>query len=120
MEVDIIISLGIAVVILFTIAQASRTIRSGAMHKTLRKAIEQGQTLDPELIERLDRAPEPGVADQRIGLVLVALALALFAAGVINPGEDNYRQLFTIALFPLFVGAALLARPWLAKRSRGM
>jgi hypothetical protein len=119
MEVDIIISLGIAAVILFSIAQLSRILRSRAMHKTLRKAIEQGQTLDPALIERLDRAPEPGVADQRIGLVLVALALALVAAGLINPGEDNYRQLWTIALFPLFVGIALLARPWLAKRSRG-
>ena len=119
MEVDIIISLGIAAVILFTIAQLSRIVRANALHKTLRKAIEQGQTLDPELIERLDRAPEPGVADQRIGLILVALALALFVASMINPGEDNYRQLITIGLFPLFVGAALLARPWLARRTRG-
>lgn len=119
MEVDIIISIAIAAVILFAIAQLSRIIRSGAMHKTLRKAIEQGQPLDPELIERLDRAPEPDVADQRIGMVLVALALALFAASAMNPGQDNWRQLMTIALFPLFVGAALLVRPWLAKRSRG-
>lgn len=119
MEVDIIISIGIAAVLLFTIAQLSRIIRSNAMHKTLRKAIEQGQPLDPELIERLDRTPESGVADQRIGLVLVALALALFAASAMNPGQDNYRQLVTIALFPLFVGAALLARPWLARRFRG-
>jgi hypothetical protein len=119
MEVDIIITIGIAAVLLFTIGQVARVIRSAATHKTLRKAIEQGQVLTPELIERLDMTPAPGLADQRIGLVLVALALALIAAGIINPGEDNYRQMFTIALFPLLVGAALLARPWLAKRFSG-
>ena len=119
MEVDIIISLGIAAVLLFLIAQLSRIQRTAAMHKTLRKAIEQGQTLDPELIEQLDRAPRPGVADHRIGLVLIALALALFIASALNPGQDNYRQLITIGLFPLLVGAALLARPYLSKRLGG-
>lgn len=119
MEADIIISLTLAALAIFMTAQIARVVRTGAMHKTLRKAIEQGQPLDPELIERLDRAPAPGVADQRIGLVLVALALALFVAALLNPGEDNYRQLVTIALFPLFVGAALLARPWLSKRLGG-
>ena len=119
MEVDLIITIGIVAVVLFAIAHGSRIIRAGATHKTLRKAIEQGQVLTPELIERLDMTPPPGLADQRIGLVLVALALALIATGIINPGEDNYRQMFTIALFPLLVGVALLARPWLAKRFSG-
>ena len=119
MEVDIIVTIGIAAVILFTIAQLSRIVRSGAMHKTLRKAIEQGQQLDPELIERLDRSPRPGVADQRMGLVLVAIALALFLAAGMNPGQDNWRQLLTVGLFPLLVGAALLIRPWLARRFGG-
>ena len=58
MEVDIIISIAIAAVILFTIAQGSRIVRAIAMHKTLRKAIEQGQPLSPETIERLDRYGE--------------------------------------------------------------
>ena len=119
MEVDIIITIGIAAVLLFTIGQVARVIRSAATHKTLRKAIDQGQALTPELVERLEMAPPPGLADQRIGLVLVALALALIATGIINPGEDNYRQMFTIALFPLFVGGALLVRPWQAKRFSG-
>ena len=116
MEVDIIISIAIAAVVLFTIAQGSWIVRAIAMHKTLRKAIEQGQALSPETIERLDRTPEPGVADQRIGLVLIAIAIALFIASALNPGQDNWRQLVTIGLFPLLVGGALLARPLLGRR----
>ena len=118
MEVDIIITIAIAVLLIFTIGQVARTIRSGATHKTLRKAIEQGQPLTPELIDRLERAPEPTAADQRIGFVLVALSLAMFATALINRGDNNWVQLSTIALFPLFVGGALLLRLRLAARSR--
>lgn len=118
MEVDIIISIALTAVVLFTIAQVSRIIRTAAMHKTLRKAVEHGQPLGPELIEQLDRLPEPGVADQRIGLVLEAIAIAIFLAAAMNPGEDNWRQLVTVGLFPLLVGGALLFRPWLTKRLR--
>lgn len=115
MEVDIIVSIGIAAVVLFFIAQAARTMRSNLMHKTLRKAIEQGQPLTPELIDRLDRAPAPGVSDQRIGFVLIALALAVFAASAIASPND-FRDLAAIAMFPLFVGSALLLRLRLGAR----
>jgi hypothetical protein len=120
MEVDIIVSIGLAAVALFLIAQVSRVLRSRALHATLRKAVEAGQPLTPELIENFDRAPEPGAADQRIGFVLVALALALFAAAAIDggSGSDSFRELSALAMFPLFVGAALLLRLKLAAKSQ--
>ena len=118
MEVDIIIGLAIAAVLLFLIAQASRIIRSVAMHKTLRKGIEQGQPLDPELIDRFDKVAEPGAIDQRIGFVLVAAALALLAAGLIQGDVEKLRNMATAAMFPLFVGSALLIRLRLARRGR--
>lgn len=116
MEVDIVYGLAIAATIIFAIAQLSRVIRATAVHKTLRQSIEKGQALDPELIDGLDRNAEPGAADQRIGFVLVAIALALFAAGAINASPDNFRAMAQIAMFPLFVGAALLLRLRWAKR----
>jgi hypothetical protein len=121
MEVDIIVAIGLAAVALFFIAQVARTIRSNGTHRTLRKAIEQGQPLSPELIEQFDRAPAPGAADQRIGFVLIALALALFGAGAIAGGQDsdNFKALAAIALFPLFVGIALLLRLRLTARNGG-
>jgi Domain of unknown function (DUF6249) len=108
-EVDLIITIGLAVVALFLIAQVSRVVRSRALHATLRKSIESGQPLTTELVEKLDRAPEPGTADQRIGFVLIALGLALIVASAINGGSD-FRDLVALSTFPLFVGAALLLR----------
>lgn len=119
MEVDIIISVALAAVVIFVIGQVGRTIRANAVQKTLRRAIETGQTISPELIDKLDRPAEPGAADERIGFVLVALSLALLAAAALNPGDNNWLQLATIALFPLFVGGALLLRLRLARRDRG-
>lgn len=113
MQVDIIFAIGLAAVALFFIAQVSRVLRNRALHATLRKSVESGQPLTPELIENLDRAPEPGSADQRIGFVLIALGLALIAAAAINGGND-LRDLVALSMFPLFVGGALLLRLRLA------
>ena len=117
MEVDIVYGLAIAAVALFVIAQTSRIIRAAALHKTLRSAIEKGQTLDPELIDGFDKSAEPGSTDQRIGFVLIASALALIAAAAINGGSD-LRDLIALSMFPLFVGAALLLRLRFAARNK--
>lgn len=117
MEVDIIITIGIAAVLLFLIAQVSRIVRTNGMHKTLRKAIEQGQPLEPELIDRFDKVAEPGAIDQRIGFILVAAALALLAAGIVQGDVEKIRNMATAAMFPLFVGSALLIRLWLVRRN---
>jgi hypothetical protein len=111
---ELIFAIGAAVVALFLIAQISRIMRNRALHATLRKTIESGQPLTPELLDKLDRAPEPRAVDQRIGFVLIALALALIVAAGIS-GSNDFRDLAAVAIFPLFVGAALLLRLRLSK-----
>jgi hypothetical protein len=108
-EVDIIITIALVVVALFLVAQVARVMRTRALHSTLRKSIESGQPLTPELIENLDKAPEPGTADQRIGFVLIALGFAVIVASAIS-GSNDFRDLAALSTFPLFVGAALLLR----------
>lgn len=117
MEAFIIVAIGSAVVALFLIAQVSRVMRNRALHDTLRKAVESGQPLTPELLEKLDRAPEPRAVDQRIAFVLIALGLAVIVAGAIN-GSDELRDLVAVSMIPLFVGAALLLRLRLSKTRR--
>lgn len=117
MEIYIVVAIGSAVVALFLIAQVARLLRNRAFHATLRKAIESGQPLTPELIEKLDRAPEPRAADQRIAFVLIALSLAVIVAAAIN-GTDELRDLTAVSMIPLFVGAALLLRLRLSKTRR--
>lgn len=117
MEIEIIVAIGTAVVALFLIAQVARTLRNRAFHATLRKSVEAGHPLTPELIDRLDRAPEPGAADQRIAFVLIALGLAVIVAGAIG-GSDELGDLIAVSMFPLFVGGALLLRLRLSKTRR--
>lgn len=109
MEVDIIIAMSLAVVALFLMVQVSRVMRTRALHATLRKSVEAGQPLTPELIKALDRAPEPGTADQRIGYVLIALGFAVILASAIS-GSNDFRDLAALSMIPLLVGAALLLR----------
>ena len=116
MEVDIIITVSIAFGLIFTIGQIARIIRIQTLHRTLRKAIEHGQPLTADVIEGLERAPEPGSTDRRIGFVLIAAGLAVLAAGAMGGSVDNFRQLASIALFPLFIGGALLLRLRIASR----
>ena len=118
MEVDIIYGISIAAVVLFAIAQLGRIIRTSALHKTLRQGIEKGQALNPDVLDRMEKAPDSRSVDQRIGFVLIAIALALFASAAIVASPDNFRAMSAIAMFPLFVGAALLLRLRLADRER--
>lgn len=117
MEVDIIVAIGLAVVALFLIAQVSRVLRTRALHATLRKSVESGYQLTPELVANLDRAPEPGTADQRLGFVLIALGLAVIVATAIS-GSNDFRELAALSTFPIFVGVALLLRLRLSNTSR--
>ena len=116
MEVDIIVTISIAFGLIFLIAQVSRLLRTNAMHKTLRASIEKGHPLDTELIERMEKSGVPGAIDQRIGYVLVATALALLAAGLLQGEAEKLRNMATAAMFPLFVGGALLLRLRIASR----
>jgi Domain of unknown function (DUF6249) len=117
MEVDIIVTIALAVFAIFTIAQISRIIRTKALHQTLRQSIEKGQPLTPEIFDGMERAPDSRSIDERIGFVLVAIGLALLAAGAIAKAGD-FRGAAAVAMFPLFVGGALLLRLRLATRGK--
>ena len=45
-------------------------------------------------------------------------ALALLTAGAIQGDVEKFRNMATAGIFPLFVGATLLLRLWLVRRSR--
>ncbi len=117
MEVDIIVTIAITVGLIFTIAQVSRIIRTKALHETLRQSIEKGQPLTPEILDGMEKAPNTRSIDERIGFVLVAIALTLLAALAIAKSGD-FRDGAAVAMFPLFVGGALLLRLRLAKREK--
>lgn len=98
-----------------------RFFRAWLLHSTLRKAIERDSAAAPALIDRigaLEANPNPLGNDDRNGMVLIAFALALAGFALIGLGNqpDTMRVVGSAAMFPLFVGVALLIRRKLLKR----
>jgi len=109
MEADIAGFITIGLVTAFVAGQILKTLRTYSAQKTLREAITRGVTVTPEMLIQTEKTPEPGANDLRIGMVLVALALAIASFGLLE-GGSAIREAMEIALFPLFVGGALLLR----------
>jgi len=119
MAADIIISIAIAVAVVLIFNQLGRVIRTMILHRTIRKGMIHNSTLTPELLDRIETTkPETGFGDDRIGLVLLAIGLAILGFGVIQGDAEDIRNTAGVALFPLFVGAVLLGRHiFLARRA---
>ena len=109
MEADIAGFIMVGLVTAFVAGQIFRTMRTYAAQKTLREAITRGVTITPEMLMEAEKPAEPGANDLRIGMVLIALALAIGCFGLLE-GGSAIREALEIALFPLFVGGALLLR----------
>ena len=87
-----------------------RLWRTAIFNKTLRDAISRNHEALPGLLsEGLEPAPaRPD--DARNALQQIALALAMVAFGLIQGDPDDIRNLAGGAVFPGFVGIALLVR----------
>ena len=117
MEADIAGFVTIGLVVAFIAGQILKTLRTFAAQKTVRDAISRGTPVTPEMLVEAERSAEPGANDLRSGMVLIALALAITGFGALQGSMDAMRGTAGIALFPLFVGVALLLRLKLARAS---
>ncbi|WBQ09160.1 DUF6249 domain-containing protein [Hyphomonadaceae bacterium ML37] len=84
--------------------------------ETMREAIRNGQTLDPETIKALGvPAKKEGNGDLKTGLILIAVALALIVLGWVitntvpmDAGDPEPLYILTgVAAFPGFIGLVL-------------
>jgi len=77
--------------------------------KTVRVAIERGQQLDAEFLERLDDQTGGGAhRDLRIGVTSIALGISLASFGWLYGESDMVRPLIAIGNIPLLVGLAFV------------
>jgi hypothetical protein len=116
MEADMVISIALVTGAVLIISQFGRILRARMLHKTVREALMRDSNLTPELLDKIEEQKAASNSDGRIGLVLLALGAALFCYGLIQGDADDIRNLAGIALFPVFVGAALLGRIWYLDR----
>ena len=115
MEADIVITISMVAGAVLIFNQFGRILRAYAMNKTLRQALTSERGITPELLDRLEENRPASNGDGRIGVVLVAIGAAIIVFGLIT-GDIENLEMVGIAVFPLFVGAALLGRIWYLRR----
>jgi hypothetical protein len=75
--------------------------------ETVRAAIDKGQPLTPELIERLTETPQGPERDLRRGVVLIAVGLGIAILGAAISRESVVQPL-ALGAVPLLIGVAYL------------
>lgn len=77
-------------------------------HDTLRHAIDQGQQVSPELIEKMSLLTDPVRSDLRRGVLFLAVGVAfLIFGGMVGAEEpESFRAIVGIAAFPILIGLA--------------
>lgn len=110
MQEDIVVPVALFISIAVAVSTALwlRFRGRAEVQKTIRIAIEKGQDLSPELLERLGDAVEPRQRDLRRGVVSVGLALAFGIFAVVLGEKDAVRPILGLAAFPFLIGIAYL------------
>ena len=87
-------------------------------HKTVRKLVDRDPVAAERLIDGLD-APKEQAGDDRLGIILVALGVAMIGASILVGHRGDWTDYgLAGALFPLIVGAALWLRHYVIERAR--
>ncbi|MCA8902718.1 MAG: hypothetical protein KDA53_15875 [Hyphomonas sp.] len=84
--------------------------KRSTVHETLRHALDKGQELTPDMMERLALANDPVRADLRRGILFLAFGAAFGFLGLMIGMEDGeaVRPMIGVASFPVFLGLAYM------------
>ena len=88
------------------------------MQQTVRVALEKGQELSPELVERLGEPKKSADSDLRRGMIALALAFGIAAFGFLLDEEDVPEKMLAISMLPFFISMAYLAL-WALNKGKG-
>lgn len=97
-----------------------RLIQAWLLHRTLREAIGRDSAIAPSLIDKLEsgqRRDPLASGDDRTGLVLLAIGVALLGFAWIVGAHDWAQYVAASSLFPMLIGAALFGRHLLQVRA---
>lgn len=78
------------------------------LQQTLRQALDKGQELSPELVDRISEPKAETTRDLRRGLIWSGLAIGTGIFGVALPEQEATRILLGIAAWPLMIGLAYI------------
>ena len=86
------------------------------MQDTIRVALDKGQELSPELIDRLGHPKAPKDRDFRLGVIWIAVAVGIAILSFAIPEDEATQPMLGIACFPFVIGCAYLILNKFAKR----
>lgn len=78
------------------------------MQSTFRAALDKGQELTPEIIDRLGHPKAAKDKDMRSGIIWLSLAVGLVLIGFAVPEPEALRGLLAGAALPFCIGAGYL------------
>ena len=78
------------------------------VQSTVRVALERGDPLTPELLDRLVQAPPPKRTDLRRGVIGIGLGTGLGVFGLVVGEPDAVRPMLAVGMVPLLLGLAYL------------
>jgi len=116
--VPIVVFLTPAVIVLIVSYFNSR--KRQTIHETLRHAIDKGQALSPDLLEKMSLVTDPIRADLRRGVLFLAFGGAFTVLGALIGMEEAEAigPMLGVAAFPIFMGIAYIGL-WAFGRGKG-
>jgi len=102
------LSMFIGLTVIFSLFILFRYRSRQDFQQTIRSAIDKGQELTPEIVERLGNPPVAPDRDLRRGILGIGLAVGFALFGVAFPDDDLQAIMLAVANFPLFIGVAFL------------
>ena len=106
--ITIVVSIAVVVLVFLLLRYRARL----DYQQTVRLAVEKGQQLTPEFLERLgeravNQAPDPR-RDLRVGVIAIAIGVGIGSFGWIIGEPDAIRPLMGVGTLPFLVGLAML------------
>ncbi len=83
---------------------------------TVRAAIERGQELTPEVLERLSDSLNTKFGDLRRGVISIAIGIAFFVFAYFLGQEEAMGPLMGVSAFPFLIGIAYIGLWYFTRR----
>lgn len=110
---EMIVSVAIIAALALVGIQLLRLAATAIRHRTIRQVIDKDPNAAEAVISEL-RTPETPGGDDRLGLILLALGIAMLGASFTAGGTGGWTDYGVGAsMFPLIVGAALMLRHYM-------
>jgi hypothetical protein len=98
----------ISVAVVFCVLFWFRYKQRNDMQQTFRAALEKGQELTPEVIDRLGHPKPAKDKDLRLGIIWLAITAGLVLIGFAIPEPEAFRGMLAGAAFPFCIGVAYM------------